>query len=714
MLRVRIKTKEKVSEQHKITLKQFFIEYSNAFFHDLNNILSDYHSIQEHTCRNKIIEFSSRKLKDLHLLQIFAKGAFLQKALQLKTFMGDDCASSSMRIVEMADFLALLFENMKTSFIPRPNFSLALQTYIDHKKLIPLNQLHQNLTSMPESSPTDSSPGGISPDDFDIIHRMMRIYLIKENISDFEIEKGVLFIKSGFFTFELALCGNFLNPQWQLYNVQSVVNSKLIEDQILKRINTIPQIVRFTRFYENRKNAVSIFNLLDKKTGFYQNFTGTIANIEVHGYFKDVEFHCRLTYGDTWKELRNPTTEDITSLIDTRGSQENGIGTEDSPRRDTFEFHREIFGPNETYFRSGMFFSLSKEDNVCFFGEVSPVCGLRYAEAKLFRIGDTLVGVCGSFQTADQIRKFIVRCRMNGDGESSIVLDTGPISPDEFSRFLTENSSFLAVAYMMKNIRLLVDRSINSAIFTLSSELDILVKVDEDTIKSILVPADSKNSLHSLKEYFSKKIDLIQIQRNIPAKCKVIENDIGEMLSLSIYDIQVTIFDRIETNVPSLECDCMLLGIGSGFRYILNFGVFYRFDLFPTYFTERKIVFKFSNFVEENVEITKYDDYYSIKGPRTLAITKIPDVFTSDDYKYFVIFHKFFLADRFILLKNTLNQHDKSASSNEISLSDSRRILLTQEGIKFKNSDSSINQEITGALNSEREIEKYIHEKIIG
>lgn len=709
MLRIRIKTKEKASEQYKITLRQFFIEYFNAFFCDLNNILADYHSIQEHACRNKIIEFSFKKLKDLHLLQILVKGAFLQRNLQLNTFIGDDYMSSSIRIVEMADFLALLFENMKTSFIPMPNFSLALQAYIDYKKLLPTQQLHPNIACTSNLLPTE-----MSSEDFNIIHRMMKIYLIKEDIPDFEIKNGILFIKSEFFTFELALCGDFFNPQWQLYNVQSRLNSKLIENQILKRVNAIPVIVKFIRFYENRKNVVGIFNKTDNRTGFYQNFTGTIANAEIHGYFKDFDFYCVFDDGNLKTSLKNPSTDDINKLIDTKVSLESKIIVPDDAKNDTFEFKREIFGPNETWFRSNMFFSLSKTGNVCFFGEVSPVCGIKYTKINLYSIGGILMGICGSFSTSDQIKEFILQFKIDPD---SVMLSDAPVSSECFLDFLSGNTVFLAVAYALRssNTKLLIYRSsLYSSIFTLDSKLDMRMSEDEHNIES-LVPILSRSSdyLQSLREYFSKKIDLIRIQNNVPLKCNVIEKIIGKKISLLVYDIKVTISDKIETDIPSLTHDCKFFNIEKGFEYILNFGVFYKFNLFPTYHTERKIIFKFSNFVEENVEVCQGENCFLIKGPKTLAITKIPNTFTSKDWKCFIILHKFFLADRFIYLKNVLHSYDSCTNSNEIHLKNNRRILLTQEGIKFQNSDSNVDKEITDVLNSKRDIEIYIQEKII-
>lgn len=710
MLRVRIKTKEKAAEQYKITMKQFFVEYFNTFFSDLNNILSDYHSVQEYACRSKIIEFSSRKLKDLHLLQIFVKGAFLQRPLQLKKFMGEDCASSSMKIVEMADFLALLFENMKTSFIPRPNFRLALQTYIDHKKLLPIGQLHPNLRYIPGSSAED-----ISPDDFDIIHRMMKIYLIKEDsILNFEIDKGILYIKSEFFTFELALCGDFFNPQWQLYKVQSAIDSKLIENQILKRVNTIPLITKFINFYENRRNAVNIFNMIDRRTGFYQNFTGSIENTEIHGYFKGVDFYCTLSYEDSRKELKNPSASDINRLVEKGASRVNTTFTLDDVKRDGFEFHREIFGPNVTYFKDNMFFSLSTKDNSCFFGEISAVCGIKYVKMSLFDFNGILVGVCGSFQTPDQIKDFILRSKLN---IPDIVLNDSPVSPGCFSDFIRENIVFLDVAYTMRNLNtsLLIHRaSLYSNIFSLSSKLDVLVIEHDNEIKSIPISVELGNKGNVLKEYLLRKMDLIQIQQDVPKECNIIQNVIGEVISLQVYDITVTISDKIETNIRSLNCDCKTMDIKKGFEYVLNFGVFYKFDLFPVYYTQNKIVFKFNNFVEETVEIYKENTHFLIKGAKTQAITKIPDTFTPEDHKYFIILHKFLLADRFIFLKKALHPFDRSTNSNQIDLDDDRSIFLTQEGIKFKNVDSTVNQEITDVLNSEREIEKYVQEKIVG
>ena len=129
MLKVRIKTQPKDVETLRMTLKDFFKLYFKNLYNEMNSLLSDYHSIQEHSNRSKIIEFVNKKQKDFDLLQVFVVGAFLSDKLNLLHFKSEDALRASNKIVEIADFLAILYQNMKLSFVPNPSFELCLQTH---------------------------------------------------------------------------------------------------------------------------------------------------------------------------------------------------------------------------------------------------------------------------------------------------------------------------------------------------------------------------------------------------------------------------------------------------------------------------------------------------------------------------------------------------------------------------------------------------------
>lgn len=703
MLRIRFKTEAKETWLPTSTLNSFFKLYFNSLHAELNAILSDFHSIQEHAFRNKVIEFTKKKLKDFELLQTFVRGAFLFHELQMQTLKGNASSVSSLKIVEMADFLAMLFENMKTGFIPSPNFNLALQTYIDYRKLLP-----KDIDSLFKPSNEDledeanASNDNISQAGFEKIHRMMKIYMLKEESPNFTIENGILTIRSLFFQFDFALCGEYENPHWQLFKVKSYAGSKRVEDQFLRRLPTIALVSKFIEFFENRKKATDIFKALEQKSGFYQNFTGKIGNIDISGYFLNNIFHCRIENNHLTKDLKSPSIDEFNGLVITQAPQEDNDQKQKAIEKNIFEFRPDIFGPNRTFFSGNMFFCISESKATCFFGEISSISGISWSTINLKETESSIVGVFGDF-SHDEAESLISQICGHLGSFTSISTEK---SYSAYVKYLKGNYEMLYVIHALRDLkfRCLVSNCLLSDEFYLDSTLNLYLLDYQQNKFNLNCISSGCKELFMIK----KKLRILLLQTRTLSQYQPIETKPGISTCLSINNIQVKVSDAVVTDNKFLTEDCETFNITKAINYIINFGVLYRYNLLPAVFSERKVCFFFSYFVEETVEISIGDDgTYTLSGEKTLEITKLPCKFTANDTKVFLILYKFFLADRFIFLKKELEFRDISQNSDVIDLGDHGKILLTQEGIKFKNNDPDQEKEMNLVLNTERNVLHY-------
>src|SRR5690606_29129967 len=115
---------------------------------------------------------------------------------------------------------------------------------IDPSKLLPTDIINNHIKDKDEFinqkeeydrsdiSLVDSNNSNIN---FTEINRYMKIYLLKEDLENYELENGILSIKSKNLLFELALCGDFKDPKWKLIKVRTTVKDKKINEVIMGR-----------------------------------------------------------------------------------------------------------------------------------------------------------------------------------------------------------------------------------------------------------------------------------------------------------------------------------------------------------------------------------------------------------------------------------------------------------------------------------------------
>lgn len=701
---IRIRTSRRIEDTETLTLCSFFRGYFSYFYGELNSLLSDYHSIQEHSNRGKIVEFVGKKLKDLDLLQVFVKGCFMLKGLKMIQAKGEDCVAMGRRMIEMADFLAVLFESMKTSFIPRANFPAALLVLVDPGRLLPRDVfLSQSSCGML----LDESTAEPSEEDFDHIHRLMRIYLLKENVGSYRLSKGVLVLRSKFFEFELALCGDIRSPEWRLFRVRSHTCNKQVEEYLLRRFHSSPsEITRFTLFYEARKNASEIFSILESgASGFYQNFTGKIRDAEVSGVLKKTTLRCTITRGKHSSVLINPSCEDIQSITSDAGSFEE---IEEARPARPREFKAEILGENIACLGRGMFFCFSKARHVCFVGKYPQICGLEYIELDTAIENGRIVAVHNGSKLVAHGNELFPESR-----DVSETLDVSSKTKEEMDGrkfremmdvFVQCNARYLSLVKSVSDLKakLVVDRGITGDFFMLDSDM-VLHSLPENT----RISHDGWASMESLVSGdLEHRIRLLYVQKHLPEGYEMVESKVGERLQLRIHGINVLVTGSVKTDLKFLTEDCKSFNLTQALDYIRNFGVFYKFSLHPLVFYVNKVVFDFEDFIGETVQVLFEDGVYRITGPATLQMLKITGRFTADDTRIFMLLFKAYIADRFMRLKKAFGT--ESVEHSVIDLGGGRTISLTAEGIKYRCSDARVSAVMTRVLNTERSVLKYI------
>lgn len=692
MLKVRIKTQPKDVETLRMTLKDFFKLYFKNLYNEMNSLLSDYHSIQEHSNRSKIIEFVNKKQKDFDLLQVFVVGAFLSDKLNLLHFKSEDALRASNKIVEIADFLAILYQNMKLSFVPNPSFELCLQTHIDASKLI-------SLIPKPISKE-------ISSKDFEEIHRMMRIYILKENIRNYVIENGILTIKSEYFDFELALCGDFANPTWHLIKVKSFLQNKTVEDQIQRRLPDIESIVNFINFFNIRKKANDIFGQLENRTGFYQSFAGTIKGFDLQGSLNGNNFLCKVNYKNLFKEFLNPEINEIHQFIDMHA--EKPIPSTDFALDYGKEFRADIFGQNITFIRNGLFFCLCKERNICYFGKNMQICGLKFLKMTLKYDGFKIHGHISNcsnqnyqFGSGNKFNNNFVNKAENVVHSRVSIFSTGLAA---FVNYIEQKFSYFELIWKINDLSFTADieESLICSFFSIDSQLKLYTIDDNEIYYNGGLTKEEKITA------LANKIRLLEIQFVLKDSPNICESKPGEKLSLLISDIKVVISNTFKTNLKFLTDDCQKFNINQALQYVINFGSFYQHNLYPDVHLVSKISFCFIDLFDETVSITIQDGFFNISGPHTIKAAKINNTFNVDETKMFLLLYKLWIANRFMALKRQLNAPNRIHDRNDqIDLGDNRSIFLTLEGLKYQSNDPKKDMEINRALNTERSIWKY-------
>lgn len=121
-------------------------------------------------------------------------------------------------------------------------------------------------------------------EDFAPLDRLMKFYLIKENLDNvfYKLENGFLKLENKFLLVEVVLCGEITDPKWKVMKCSIKTQNDHkdgflngIQPYILNNLN-LAQVLNFMRYYESAYFAneiIKVIKIHNKIKGDYNNFS---------------------------------------------------------------------------------------------------------------------------------------------------------------------------------------------------------------------------------------------------------------------------------------------------------------------------------------------------------------------------------------------------------------------------------------------------------
>lgn len=692
MVKIILKCTNKIENYEIYTLSNFFKEFFNEFYEELNSLLSDYHSIQEHGNRIKIIDFLNKMKKNLDLLQIAARGCFLLKDLDLVIAKGRDSSELAKKLIEIADFLASIYSNMKNGFIPKPSFGTALEVQLDYYKLLP--RTYKTMITEGFKEKEEKTENYIlQSKNFESIHRIMRIYLLKERKASYELNNGVLILKTEFFEFHVLLCGDLRFPQWRIFKTISSVNNSQVDDFITKRFSSsLSELLDFINIFIINKKALEIFqNLEGDSTGFYKKFNGKIKNLEISGKILNDSLFVSIMKNKTNINLKNPNLSEILKLADEDSEKYEEIKQISNRPK---EFYRDVFGENFTLFKNGLFISFSTIRNICSIGKLTNNSSLdhiniriNYSNADISADYDTDAAI--SKQCNIEINNYIEKCQL----------------------FVAWNYFYLHLALLISdlNIKSTIHTALETELFTFRIVNSIGILYLNDGIEQHFEIYDENSILISnVLKTLENKIRLVYLQKKQVDGFSIIYSKLGKNIELIHQDININVGDKFHCSSKYLLEDCHSFNINEAIEFTKKFAIFYRSKLFPFVSYHDRILFDFS-FVSDEIITIKWLEAqnYEILGSKTIELLKLPKIFKDSDTDIFQILYKTLLTQRYFTILN-LNQI-QNANGSCIELGENKSIKMKPDGLYFECDDENYSIIMSKILNTERSFLKYLN-----
>ncbi|KAI5169455.1 hypothetical protein PAEPH01_0729 [Pancytospora epiphaga] len=687
MLSICIKRAPRRDENPKISLRKFVSSYLNEFYIKLNGILRDYRSVREHGHRNGMIEFATTMIRDIELFLMVISGAYLQHNLRVTTLKRYDYMEQGGHIIGMADFIAAMFENMKASFIPKHDFSFALQAALDPSKLLPSFYGPPGSSNVKNQQPieegVDSSESELVKDetpskpDFEEIDRLIKIYLLGEDISNYTIENGILTLHYRYITLEVALCGDYKSPSWMLISAKTVFEEPAIERLLVNKLpKSLRGIIAFCIFYEARRLAQDVFsNLKNEVSGFYQNFTGKILNYPLHGYINETGFVCEVLVNEKPFKFVNKAHSEIWGVL--RGAENDEKVAEDEHQFYTTDYEVDVFGENITFFFNNVYLCFPKT-------------------RPLFHVGDRMdcrscmsVGLCWNDGR-------LVGCSGDAPNLCPATNDGQMFSIRRILDFVRRNEEYFPILHVVLPLArwLSIDGGIATPFCRISGRYTISELPGDGGLNS-----DAQcweHSSTSVEEIINKAM-LLYLQTCLPVGFSIIENIVGRKFILEIHNIQVSVSPQLKAGLKYLTDDCNQFNIVDGLEYIKNFGILYKYNIFPSSWTLKQVIVDLSGLTGEMIMIEKEEEGFSIYGPNTLKMLNIGRVFNEENIHTIGMLHKAFIVNRFSHIKKIYAQG--VIDKNTVELPNGNKIVLTADGLTYVLSTGLVSSEYSHLLN---------------
>ncbi|EOB11791.1 hypothetical protein NBO_823gi001 [Nosema bombycis CQ1] len=111
-------------------IKQYTKEFINNTFKELKETISSYHSVKEIESRKKLVAFYKQKICDFELFDLLLTGNECLGPLKIKIKNTENVENQCLLYEELANNLAIMFENLKQLISPSFDVKTAIQSYI--------------------------------------------------------------------------------------------------------------------------------------------------------------------------------------------------------------------------------------------------------------------------------------------------------------------------------------------------------------------------------------------------------------------------------------------------------------------------------------------------------------------------------------------------------------------------------------------------------
>ncbi|KAI5152151.1 hypothetical protein ENBRE01_2606, partial [Enteropsectra breve] len=551
MFRVIIKKRSTASPPDDLSLKEFIRMYMNRFFFEFNLLLSSYRSVQEHGNRAKILDFIKEKKKEFAALAVAIKGGYFYENLKVAAQKKNDCIEQGNRIVEIADHLAGIYENMKLSFIPKPHYKMAIWARENPWRFFTLSgeQYLKNQISNKDISGkyethkmtiADSLAKTKSEIDFSEISRLIKIYMLKEDIDNYRIDEGTLLIFSEYLEAKVVLCGVLDNPEWRLVGMSFIEDKSTIMPQTLAKIGlSISAIKSFLSHYDSLKNASMVYNAVKEHVrGFEKAFHGKVHSKYIEAKVVGGNFYFTITENNDKVEYKNKNYRVLLEKIEEQ--TQNAENAEEASK----SFKTDILGENiPFFFNDGIFLAISRNCGVVHIGKI--IKNKIECTMKLHVYGDS-VGIYYSHKSTEG----------TGDGCKNIT------APDELKKTLITNEQLLKAYYEILKLNIdarLYSNKIDGLYFQL--EPGFLLKYEISGSK-VAIEYQGCNLQAILN-----KIYLLYLQNEKRIDWEAKESEYGEKLLLVKQGMQIMLTETFKSNYKMLNEDCASMNFKESLEY---------------------------------------------------------------------------------------------------------------------------------------------------
>lgn len=663
-MKVRIKIDPKKKAGIRFPLNEFLTQYFNKFYSDLNDTVSGYRSVQEHANRDKIIQFVSGKIPDFDLLRLLIRGAFLLRDFDLLHLKQTDIEEQSARISEISNFIADIEKNMRMSFVPVPNINHALQTYLNPNTLL-IRQVDGCLEFPNDKNNNQNNilstfdPPSIN---FKEMNRIMKIYLLREDVENYTVSDGVFYISSKQFNCELVLCGLYSNPVWKIIKVNSTINSRALESAVMRRMDgSLKKLLQFLAYHDSCtvpscpapvEPPTLQSNNVYKITRHFRVGALILEFNTVASSFTIIHNVVDRLQKSTHVELLHPD-----SIITTGNNSNKLIGFYSRNTQDQFQ-----------------------KKNL----QSNPLDKNRLNLISPFVDNHILL-----FECFLAITSFVPEARLdNAVITRHFVITVFPTNNDPLITNNTQTPTHptrLAPSYKLFYLK----------IPTVSYSF-LNSNVEFDSTNTLNLDIFCSSNLKSIL----RRAELVLIQHNIPDQYKLIEHTPNEKLLLEIPGLKLLITNSFKSTLKFLTEDCASFTFTTALTFVLNFHKFYLCSLLPLVATEKSLIFDYEELLGENITITVTPSGYKITGEAARKALNVPSLFSHADDSVFTKLFRAYIVNRFYAIKKILNI--STSNKNSLILQNNHSIVITEEGLKYFNAQNSLVSETTRILNTER------------